>query len=114
MTSDTRPWGGYTVLFQGPNYQVKRIEVKAGLRFSLQKHFKRAEKWIVVSGAGVAVVGGKDIPVKRGSVIEVPIEEIHRMHNTGKDTLVFIEVQLGEYLGEDDIVRLEDDFKRAT
>jgi len=113
VTSDTRPWGGYTVLFKGPDYQVKRIEVKPGLRFSLQKHFKRVEKWIVVSGSGIAVVGGREILVKRGTTIDVPVEEVHRMHNTGKEPLVFIEVQFGEYLGEDDIVRLEDDFKRA-
>ena len=112
-SSDTRPWGGYTVLFKGPDYQVKRIEVKPGFRFSLQKHFKRSEQWIVVSGTGVTVVGDKEIPVKRGSMIHVPLEEIHRMHNTGQTPLVFIEVQLGEYLGEDDILRLEDDFKRA-
>ncbi len=113
MTSDTRPWGSYTVLFKGADFQVKRIEVNAGLRFSLQKHFKRAEKWVVVSGTGIAVVGKKELPVKRGSVIEVAVEEVHRMHNTGKEPLVFVEVQLGEYLGEDDIVRFEDDFKRA-
>ena len=113
MDTDTRPWGSYAVLFKGPDYQVKRIEVKAGLRFSLQKHFKRAEKWIVVVGSGTAVVGKQEIPVKRGSVIEVAVEEIHRMHNTGQEPLVFIEVQLGEYLGEDDIMRIEDDFKRS-
>lgn len=113
MTSDTRPWGGYTVLLKGPDYQIKRIEVKPGFRFSLQKHFKRAEKWVVVSGLGIAVVGGREIPVKRGTTVDVPVEEVHRMHNTGNEPLVFIEVQLGEYLREDDIVRLEDDFKRA-
>ena len=112
-TSDTRPWGGYTVLFKGPDYQVKRIEIKPGLRFSLQKHFKRAEKWIVISGSGVAIVGTKKVPVKRGSIIEVSVEEVHRMHNTGAEPLIFIEVQFGEYLGEDDIQRLEDDFQRA-
>ena len=111
--SDTRPWGGYEVLHKGPDYQVKRIEVKPGLRFSLQKHFKRAEKWIVVSGSGVAVIGEKEFQVKRGSMIEVPAEEVHRMHNTGSASLVFIEVQFGDYLGEDDIMRLEDDFKRG-
>ncbi len=111
---DTRPWGNYAILHQGPDYQVKRIEVSPKLRFSLQKHFKRAEKWIVVSGAGVATVGKKEIPVKRGSVVEIAIEEVHRMQNTGNQALIFIEVQFGQYLGEDDIVRLEDDFHRAN
>ncbi len=110
---NTRPWGEYTILFKGPDYQVKRIEVKPGLRFSLQKHFKRAERWIVVSGSGVAVVGGKEVAVKRGTMIDVPVETVHRMHCTGREPLVFIEVQFGEYLGEDDILRLEDDFKHA-
>lgn len=113
MSHDTRPWGNYVVLYKGPDYQAKRIEVNPALRFSLQKHSKRAEKWIVVSGSGVATVGVKEISVKRGSVVEIPVEVVHRMHNTGREALVFIEVQFGEYLGEDDIIRLEDDFNRA-
>ncbi len=113
VNHNTRPWGSYEILHKGPNYQVKRIEVSPQLRFSLQKHMKRAEKWIVISGTGVATVGKKEIPVKRGSVAEIAIEEVHRMHNTGNEALVFIEVQFGEYLGEDDIIRLEDDFNRA-
>jgi len=113
MTPNLKPWGTYVVLHKGPDFQVKRVEVNPQLRLSLQKHSKRAEKWVVVSGAGVATVGRKEIPVKRGSVVEIPVEEAHRMHNTGRETLVFIEVQFGEYLGEDDIVRLEDDFNRA-
>ena len=91
---------------------MKRIEVKPGLRFSLQKHLKRSEKWVVVAGSGVATVGKREVPVKQGTILEVPCGEIHRMKNAGKDPLVFIEVQFGDYLGEDDIVRLEDDFGR--
>jgi mannose-6-phosphate isomerase-like protein (cupin superfamily) len=113
MSDNIRPWGSYAHLYQGPDYQVKRIEVAPKLRLSLQKHSKRAEKWIVVSGTGVATVGKKEIPVKRGAFVEIAGEEVHRMHNTGDEALVFIEVQLGKYLGEDDIVRLEDDFNRA-
>ena len=113
MNGDTRPWGGYEILREAADFKVKRIEVKPGMRFSLQKHFKRAEIWVVVEGHGTATVGKKEVPVQRGSVIQVALEEVHRMHNTGKGPLVFIEVQLGEYLGEDDIVRLEDDFNRA-
>jgi mannose-6-phosphate isomerase-like protein (cupin superfamily) len=113
MEQDTRPWGKYVVLFEAQDYKVKRIEVNAGMRFSLQKHSRRAETWIVVSGEGKATVGTNEIPVRRGSVIQVAKEEVHRMHSTGQEPLVFIEVQFGDYLGEDDIVRLEDDFKRA-
>ncbi len=113
MTANTKPWGNYTVLHKGADFQVKRVEVNPQLRLSLQKHLKRAEKWTVVSGTGVATVGEREIPVKRGSVIEIPVEAEHRMHNTGREALVFIEVQFGEYLGEDDIIRLEDDFNRA-
>ena len=113
MNDDIRPWGSCMVLHKGPDYQVKRIEINPKLRFSLQKHLKRAEKWIVISGVGVATVGKKEIPVKRGSVVEVALKEVHRMHNTGSEKLVFIELQFGEYFGEDDIIRLEDDFKRA-
>lgn len=112
MTADTRPWGGYEVLQTGDTHQVKRIEVAAGKRFSLQTHARRAEVWVVVGGEGKATVGKKEIAVRRGSVVQVGVGEVHRMHNTGQDPLVFIEVQLGDYLGEDDIVRLEDDFDR--
>ncbi len=113
MNSDQRPWGNYTVLLKDTNFQVKRIEIKPRLRFSLQKHMKRAEKWIVTAGAGVATVGDKQVPVQRGSFIDVACGQVHRMHNTGDQPLVFIEVQFGDYLGEDDIIRLEDDFSRT-
>lgn len=113
MDKDVRPWGRYEVLQKTADYQVKRIEVSPGLRFSLQKHFKRSETWVITSGVGVATVGKRDIPVRRGTVVDVPVEEVHRMHNTGREPLVFIEVQMGNYFGEDDIVRLEDDFKRS-
>ena len=107
------PWGNYRVLFKGPDYQVKRIEIKPGLRFSLQKHMKRAETWVVVEGHGTATIGKKQAKVTRGSIVRVAVRQVHRMHNTGKRPLVLIEVQLGDYLGEDDILRLEDDFDRA-
>ena len=113
MTPEVKPWGSYAVLLAGKGFQVKRIEVKPSLRLSLQTHAKRSEKWTVVAGTGEAVLGEKRVPVHPGSVVEVPVGIRHRMHNTGKDPLVFIEVQFGDYLGEDDIVRIEDDFKRA-
>ena len=108
----TKPWGSYEIVHAEPGVQVKRIEVNSKCRLSLQKHARRAEKWTVVKGSGVAVVNGKEIPVAVGHVIDVPVGVVHRMWNTGSGTLIFIEVQLGDYLGEDDITRLEDDYKR--
>ena len=108
-----KPWGHYRVLHKEKGIQVKRIELKPGCRLSLQKHARRAEKWTVIAGTGVATLGVKENPVREGSAIEVPVGEIHRIENTGKDPLVFIEIQFGDYLGEDDIVRLEDDFGRT-
>ena len=109
-----KPWGNYLVLHVEDGVQVKRIELKPGCRLSLQKHIRRAEKWIVTSGQGLATVGDRTIPVTRGSVIEVAVNEIHRIQNTGQEPLIFIEVQLGDYLGEDDIVRLQDDYGRIA
>ena len=107
-----RPWGKYKALLKGNGFQVKRIEIKPGRRFSLQKHLKRSEKWTILLGTGVAIVGNKKINLKPGVFIEVAKGQIHRMHNTGKKPLVFIEVQFGNYLGEDDIIRFQDDFGR--
>ena len=113
MNGPVRPWGKYNILFKNAGYQVKRIEIKPKLRFSLQKHKKRSETWVVVSGQGLATLGKKEIKIKSGSVVEVARGQAHRMENTGRVPLVFIEVQLGKYFGEDDIIRLEDDFNRA-
>ena len=110
---ESRPWGNYLVLHVEPGIQVKRIEIKPAMRFSLQKHSKRTEKWVVIQGEGRVTVGSKEWGVRSGDLVEVPLGEVHRMHNTGKGPLVFIEVQFGQYLGEDDIVRLQDDFGRA-
>ena len=110
---DERPWGKYKVIAAEKGTQVKRIEIYPGKRFSLQKHQKRIEKWIVMAGRGMVTVGSRQWEVGPGSFIEVPCGEIHRMHNTGSAPLVLIEVQFGEYLGEDDITRLEDDFGRT-
>lgn len=112
LEKDVRPWGRYEVLLKSSDFQVKRIEINPGSRFSLQKHFRRSETWVVTSGEGVATVGTRELPVRRGSVIEVALGEVHRMHNTGRSALVLIEVQMGDYLGEDDIQRLSDDYDR--
>ncbi len=109
-----KPWGTYEVLHRGEGFQIKRIEVMPGMRLSLQRHSKRSEKWILTQGTGVVTLGDKSISVERGSVIDIPVQAVHRIHNTGHEMLIFIEVQLGDYLGEDDIVRIEDDYKRAS
>jgi len=111
---DERPWGSYTVLSDADDHKVKEIVVRPGKRLSYQKHFKRAEHWFVVHGTGIVTLDGREIAVGPGSTIEVAQEAAHRMANTGEDDLLFVEVQHGSYFGEDDIVRLEDDFGRIT
>ena len=110
---DERPWGSYTVLDEGDGYKVKRIEVLPGKRLSYQKHRQRGEHWMVVQGEGVVTLEGRDISVPLGETIDIPQGAAHRIANPGAEKLIFIEIQRGDYLGEDDIVRLEDDFGRA-
>jgi mannose-1-phosphate guanylyltransferase len=107
-----RPWGTYTVLEESEGYKIKRIEVKAGKRLSLQKHFHRNEHWIVVSGTATVIVGETKTYVRPNESTYIKIGEIHRLENEGKIPVILIEVQVGEYTGEDDIVRVSDDFKR--
>jgi mannose-6-phosphate isomerase len=110
---DRRPWGTYTVLEEAPNFKVKRIEVLPGKRLSYQKHSQRAEHWFVVEGTAKVTLDGKEILIHAGEAIDIPIGAAHRVENPGNEALIFIEVQRGTYLGEDDIVRLEDDFGRT-
>ena len=112
MDEVQKPWGNYRALHKEKGIQVKRVELKPGCRLSLQKHARRSEKWTVILGSGIATLGTKEHLVRVGSFIEIPVGEIHRIQNTGSVPLVFIEIQFGDYLGEDDIVRLEDDFGR--
>jgi mannose-6-phosphate isomerase len=111
---DRRPWGSYEVLDEGALFKVKRIEVLSGKRLSYQKHSKRAEHWFVVAGEAKVTLNDQDIRVPAGEAIDIPIGAAHRVENEGSETLVFIEVQRGTYLGEDDIVRLQDDFGRVS
>lgn len=113
LIEETRPWGNYKVLLQEPGFQVKRIEVSPGARLSLQKHLKRAERWTIAAGEGLATIGTDQVRVRAGSFVEVGEGQVHRIQNTGTIPLVVIEVQLGDELDENDIVRLEDDFGRA-
>lgn len=110
---DRRPWGTFTVLDEGKDFKVKRIEVLPGKRLSYQKHSQRAEHWIVVQGTAKVTLDDQDILVRPGEAIDITVGAAHRVENPGQETLVFIEVQRGKYLGEDDIVRLQDDFGRT-
>jgi mannose-6-phosphate isomerase len=110
---DERPWGSFQVLDEGPTYKVKRLEVKPGQRLSYQYHHQRAEHWVIV--AGRALVTLDDVVHERAATesIEIGRGVRHRIENPGSDPMVFIEVQTGTYFGEDDIVRLDDDYGRG-
>jgi mannose-6-phosphate isomerase-like protein (cupin superfamily) len=111
---DRRPWGTFTVLDEGDGFKVKRIEVLPGKRLSYQKHAQRAEHWVVVNGTAKVTLDDREIIVDTGQALDIAIGSAHRVENPGQELLVFIEVQRGNYLGEDDIVRLQDDFGRAA
>lgn len=106
------PWGSFTILDEGDSYQVKRIHVSPGCRLSYQIHAHRSEHWMVVQGVGLVKLDGHEVPVSPGESVDIPVSTPHRIGNTGSEELIFIEVQRGTYFGEDDIVRLEDDFGR--
>lgn len=110
---DRRPWGTFTVLDEGDGFKVKRIEVLPGKRLSYQKHAQRAEHWVVVQGTATVTLDDEEINVPAGQAIDIAVGSAHRVENADTELLVFIEVQRGGYLGEDDIVRLQDDFGRA-
>lgn len=107
-----RPWGTYTVLEESVGYKIKRIEVKPNCRLSLQKHFHRNEHWIVVSGTATVTVGNETRLVRPNESTYIKMGEIHRLENQGKIPVVLIEAQVGEYTGEDDIVRIDDEYGR--
>jgi mannose-1-phosphate guanylyltransferase/mannose-6-phosphate isomerase len=109
----SRPWGTYATLKHETGYQVKRISVQPGQQLSLQYHHKRAEHWVVVQGLALVQVGDEELETKPGEYRYIPLGEKHRLTNVGTDELILIEVQCGSYLGEDDIVRLEDNYGRS-
>ncbi len=106
------PWGKWEILCDDKEYKVKRIVVNPGQRLSYQTHSKRYEHWMIVKGAGIITLEGKLKQVDCGTTIDIPIGAAHRIENTGEVPLVFIEIQTGTYFGEDDIVRLSDDYGR--
>jgi mannose-6-phosphate isomerase len=113
MERQSPPWGTWAVLQDEPDFKVKRIEVLPGKRLSYQKHMRRYERWEVVRGEGKVTLDGQEQIVKAGQGVTIPAGALHRIENSGPAMLVFIEVQRGSYFGEDDIVRVEDDFGRA-
>ena len=111
---EERPWGQFSVLGHGPSYKIKRIVVRPGARLSLQKHKHRSEHWIVVSGTALVTRGGEKFTVATNESTFIPATEKHRLENPGDSPLVIIEIQSGEYLGEDDIIRFDDVYGRDT
>jgi len=109
-----RPWGHYENLLEGIDHKIKELVVNPGERLSLQKHQRRAEHWTVVNGEALVTVGEREIPLKPGQSVDIPKGAVHRIMNPGEIPLVIVEVQMGDYFGEDDIIRLEDDYDRCT
>ena len=108
-----RPWGHYDVLLDVPDTKVKIIVVLPGKRLSYQRHRKRQEHWYVIRGSALVTLDGREIPAAKGQAVDIPRGSWHRIANPGSGEMAFIEVQTGEYFGEDDIERREDDFGRV-
>ena len=112
IESETRPWGSFFVIHDEKNYKLKRIEVEKGGRLSYQYHHKRSEVWTVVQGIATITLNGNILEKNIGEAITIPQGMKHRVENKHEEILVIIEVQTGTYFGEDDIVRIEDDYNR--
>ena len=112
-TEDHRPWGYFRVISDEPDHKVKRIVIYPRKRLSLQRHRLRAEHWFILSGEVVVTRGSEEIRLEAGQSIDIPKGALHRAMNPGMEDTVIIEVQTGNYFGEDDIERVEDDFDRA-
>ena len=112
INNSERPWGNYRIIEDNVNYKIKRIEVNPRGRLSYQYHMKRSESWTIIKGQGIVTIDGIDQKVSAGESIKINKKARHRILNNGDTPLVFIEVQTGTYFGEDDIVRIEDDYNR--
>ncbi len=108
-----RPWGRYDILDETEGFKVKRLTIKSGKRLSYQSHVHRTEVWTIVAGSGRTTLNDEMVERKRGDVIVIPAGTKHRLENTGTEPLVFIEVQVGDYFGEDDEIRYDDDYGRG-
>ena len=111
--TDERPWGSFTILADEHDHKIKRIVIHPQKRLSLQRHKLRAEHWCIIRGQALVTLNGRELLVKTGETVSIPREVWHRVKNPCLEELVFIEVQTGDYFGEDDIERLEDDFGRV-
>jgi mannose-6-phosphate isomerase len=110
---ENRPWGNFLILEDDLNFKVKKLEILPKQRLSYQRHFKRAEHWFIVSGSALVTLEGKEILLQKGDCIDIATEAAHRIENLDEEkNLIFVEIQTGEYFGEDDIVRLSDDYGR--
>ena len=109
---EERPWGSFSTLEEGPGYKIKRLVVQPGQRLSLQKHRRRAEHWVVVAGTATIVRGEERLTLRQRQCTVIPRQDWHRIENHGRLPVVIIEVQHGAYLGEDDIIRRQDDYGR--
>ncbi len=114
LESEDRPWGSWHVVEKGDGYKVKRIVVKPHHRLSFQTHEHRSEHWVVVCGTATCLIEGETTVVRAGESVDIGVQHAHRIANDHDDELVIIEVQRGAYLGEDDIVRLQDDYGRDS
>lgn len=110
--TEERPWGKWEEYINESNYRVKRIIVHSGMRLSLQKHMHRSENWVIVQGKGLFSLNGKLKELSVGDVVNIPVEGIHQVENTGEEDFIFIETQLGKCI-ETDIVRIKDDWGRT-
>lgn len=113
MHTEEKPWGSYTNLMDEEYTKVKKIVIKPGEAPSYQYHFKRSEIWIIVKGLAEIKIDDSVVVYSTGDIITIPKQAKHQVRNIGEDELVFVEVQLGDYFGEDDIVRLEDKYGRV-
>lgn len=113
IEEEQRPWGSFHTLEEGPGYKVKRLVILPGQRLSLQKHRHRAEHWVVVAGTATVTNGSRVLRLGRRDCTVIPRQAWHRIENRGRTAVVVIEVQHGKYLGEDDIIRKQDDYGRV-
>jgi len=109
---ETRPWGRFEILADEKEYKAKKITIDPGAQLSYQSHAHRSEHWVMISGEAVVVLDEKSIPLAPGQFVHIPIGSKHRIRNPGAQPLIFVEVQTGNYFGEDDIVRYKDDYNR--
>ncbi len=110
---EERPWGSFEILHEEDDLKIKKIIVKPQQRLSLQSHNHRCENWVIKSGEAEMTLDDKVFHLKKEDSVFIPVKSKHRIKNPGNELLVFIEVQLGDYLGEDDIIRYQDDYKRS-